>query len=92
METQQKGIVKGADNVIISGGGSVPEEDRPALPQAEVKGIFTPGTSIERSIDWVKNPEGSGNNFIGTDRRDIGKFDSLRRKSKILQRRWFRTR
>src|SRR5512147_2914891 len=35
---------KGAEDIIVFGGGIVPEEDMPALTQAGVKAIFTPGT------------------------------------------------
>ena len=45
---------KGADDIIVFGGGIIPEEDMIALTQAGVKGIFTPGTSIEKSIEWAK--------------------------------------
>jgi len=45
---------KGADDIIVFGGGIVPEEDLPALSQAGVKGIFTPGTSIEEAVNWVR--------------------------------------
>jgi len=37
-----------------SEGGIVPEEDLPVLNQAGVKGIFTPGTSIEDAVNWVR--------------------------------------
>lgn len=45
---------KGADDVIVFGGGIIPEEDMPALTQAGVKAIFTPGTSIEEAVKWVR--------------------------------------
>jgi methylmalonyl-CoA mutase C-terminal domain/subunit len=45
---------KGADDIIVFGGGIVPEEDMPALTQAGVKGVFTPGTSIEEAVNWVR--------------------------------------
>jgi len=45
---------KGADDIIVFGGGIVPEEDLPVLNQAGVKGIFTPGTSIEDAVNWVR--------------------------------------
>jgi methylmalonyl-CoA mutase C-terminal domain/subunit len=45
---------KGADDIMVFGGGIVPEEDMPALTQAGVKGIFTPGTSIEEAVKWVR--------------------------------------
>jgi methylmalonyl-CoA mutase C-terminal domain/subunit len=45
---------KGADDIVVFGGGIVPEEDVLALTQAGVKEIFPPGTPIEKSIEWVK--------------------------------------
>jgi methylmalonyl-CoA mutase C-terminal domain/subunit len=39
---------------MVFGGGIVPEEDLPALTRAGVKGIFTPGTSIEEAVNWVR--------------------------------------
>lgn len=45
---------KGAEEIIVFGGGIIPEEDIPALKQAGVKAIFTPGTPIEEAIQWVK--------------------------------------
>jgi len=43
----------GAD-IVVFGGGIVPDEDVPRLLQAGVKAIFTPGTSTRQVIDWVK--------------------------------------
>jgi methylmalonyl-CoA mutase C-terminal domain/subunit len=45
---------KGADDIIVFGGGIVPEEDMPALTQAGVKAIFTPGAPIEEAVKWVR--------------------------------------
>jgi len=45
---------KGAEDIAVFGGGIIPEEDLPALTQAGVKGIFTPGTSIEEAVHWVR--------------------------------------
>jgi methylmalonyl-CoA mutase C-terminal domain/subunit len=44
---------KGADDIIVFGGGIVPEEDLTALTQSGVKAVFTPGTSIEEAVNWV---------------------------------------
>ena len=43
----------GAD-IVVFGGGIVPDEDVPRLLQAGGKAIFTPGTSTRQVIDWVK--------------------------------------
>ncbi len=45
---------KGADDVVVFGGGIIPEEDFPALTQLGVKVIFPPGTAIEKTVTWVR--------------------------------------
>lgn len=45
---------KGADDVVVFGGGIIPDDDIPRLKEAGIKGIFTPGTSLETIIEWVK--------------------------------------
>jgi len=45
---------KGADDVVVFGGGIIPEEDIPALAQSGVEAIFTPGTPIEEAVKWVR--------------------------------------
>jgi methylmalonyl-CoA mutase C-terminal domain/subunit len=45
---------KKADDILVFGGGIVPEEDIPTLTQCGVKAIFTPGTSIEEAVKWAR--------------------------------------
>ncbi|MGQ9507936.1 MAG: cobalamin B12-binding domain-containing protein [Thermodesulfobacteriota bacterium] len=45
---------KGAEDIVVFGGGIIPEEDIPTLKQAGVKVIFTPGTPIDEAIKWVR--------------------------------------
>lgn len=45
---------KEAADIIVFGGGIVPEEDIPSLTQCGVKAIFAPGTSIEEAVNWVR--------------------------------------
>jgi methylmalonyl-CoA mutase C-terminal domain/subunit len=45
---------RGADDVVVFGGGIIPEEDIPPLQSAGVKGIFTPGTSTDQVVRWVR--------------------------------------
>src|SRR5690606_27338532 len=45
---------KGADDIVVFGGGIIPDDDIPKLKEAGIKGIFTPGTSLETIIEWVK--------------------------------------
>ncbi len=45
---------KGANDIVVFGGGIIPEEDIPSLKACGVKAIFVPGTSIEEAIKWVR--------------------------------------
>jgi methylmalonyl-CoA mutase C-terminal domain/subunit len=45
---------KGAEAIIVFGGGIIPEDDIPALTEIGVKRVFTPGTSIEEAVTWVQ--------------------------------------
>ena len=44
---------KGANDVIVFGGGIIPEADLERLRSAGVQGVFTPGTTLETIIGWV---------------------------------------
>ena len=46
---------KGATDVVVFGGGIIPEGDMDRLKSAGVSGVFTPGTSLETIIQWVKD-------------------------------------
>jgi methylmalonyl-CoA mutase C-terminal domain/subunit len=45
----------GATDLVIFGGGIIPEADFERLTQAGVTGVFTPGTSLETIIQWVRD-------------------------------------
>jgi methylmalonyl-CoA mutase C-terminal domain/subunit len=45
---------KAAADIVVIGGGIIPEEDIPKLKAAGVKAIFTPGTQIEEAVKWVR--------------------------------------
>lgn len=45
---------KGADDVIVFGGGIIPDEDVAKLQAAGVKAIFGPGTTLKSISDWVR--------------------------------------
>jgi len=45
---------KGADDILVFGGGIIPDEDFAKLREAGVAGIFTPGTTLATIIDWVR--------------------------------------
>jgi methylmalonyl-CoA mutase C-terminal domain/subunit len=45
---------KGADDIVVFGGGIIPEEDIPKLKEVGIREIFPPGTSIEETVNWVR--------------------------------------
>jgi len=45
---------KASSDVVVFGGGIIPEEDIPTLKRAGVRQIFTPGASTQEVVDWVK--------------------------------------
>jgi methylmalonyl-CoA mutase C-terminal domain/subunit len=44
---------RGADDVVVFGGGIIPDVDIEPLKAAGVTGVFTPGTSLETIVQWV---------------------------------------
>ena len=45
---------KGMDDVLVIGGGVIPEGDIPALKEAGVAAVFTPGTPTGEVVDFIK--------------------------------------
>ena len=45
---------RGAGDVLVFGGGIIPEEDEAPLREAGVAALFKPGTSTRDIIDWVE--------------------------------------
>jgi methylmalonyl-CoA mutase C-terminal domain/subunit len=45
---------RGAGEVMVFGGGIIPDEDLPELEKAGVARIFKPGASTREIIDWVE--------------------------------------
>ena len=43
-----------ASEIVVFGGGIIPDDDIEALEKLGVKKIFTPGASTEEIINWVK--------------------------------------
>jgi len=44
---------KDAGDIVVFGGGIIPDDDIPVLKEKGVAEIFTPGTSTEQIIEWV---------------------------------------
>lgn len=50
---------QGVDDVVVFGGGIIPEADIPQLEQAGVAKIFTPGTPLDDIVEWVRSHVGA---------------------------------
>ena len=46
---------RGLDDVVVFGGGIVPDKDIPALTEAGVAAIFTPGAPMDRITSWLES-------------------------------------
>jgi methylmalonyl-CoA mutase C-terminal domain/subunit len=46
---------RGGGDIAVFGGGIIPEGDAGSLKEAGIKGIFTPGTSTQSIVAWVKD-------------------------------------
>jgi methylmalonyl-CoA mutase C-terminal domain/subunit len=45
---------RGSDDIVVFGGGIIPDEDALQLKEAGVRAVFTPGTATGEVIDWVR--------------------------------------
>jgi methylmalonyl-CoA mutase, C-terminal domain len=45
---------KGADDILVFGGGVIPEEDIPFLKSKGIAEIFGPGTPTTATVDFIK--------------------------------------
>ena len=45
---------KDAEDVVVFGGGIIPEADIPELERLGVRKIFTPGASMAEIVEWVR--------------------------------------
>lgn len=46
---------QGADDILVIGGGVIPDDDIPSLKEAGIAEIFTPGTTTTEMIEFIKN-------------------------------------
>jgi len=45
---------RGADDIVVCGGGILPDDDIKMLKASGVKEIFTPGTPLDEIVEWVE--------------------------------------
>ena len=44
---------KGADDIVVFGGGIIPDDDIAELKKSGVAEIFTPGAPLQAIVDWI---------------------------------------
>ena len=49
---------QGGDDIVVFGGGIIPDADIPKLKQAGIEEIFTPGATTKTIIEWVREHVG----------------------------------
>jgi methylmalonyl-CoA mutase C-terminal domain/subunit len=50
---------RGADDVVVFGGGIIPEDDIALLREMGVAEVFTPGATTSSIVEWVRERVGS---------------------------------
>ena len=50
---------RGAEDIVVFGGGIIPDEDIPELERLGVARIFTPGATTTEIVDWVREHVGA---------------------------------
>jgi methylmalonyl-CoA mutase C-terminal domain/subunit len=56
---------RGAEDVVVFGGGIIPDEDIPRLAELGVARVFTPGAPTQEIVEWVRA------NVGGADPADV---------------------
>jgi methylmalonyl-CoA mutase, C-terminal domain len=49
---------QGGDDIVVFGGGIIPDSDVPALKDAGIEEIFTPGAPTKEIVEWVESHVG----------------------------------
>ena len=49
---------QGADDVVVFGGGIIPDDDIPRLKEAGVQALFRPGTSMDEIVTFLRGLPG----------------------------------
>jgi methylmalonyl-CoA mutase C-terminal domain/subunit len=46
-------VEKGADDIVVVGGGIIPDQDMQGLLDAGIVKLFTPGATLESIVEWI---------------------------------------
>jgi methylmalonyl-CoA mutase C-terminal domain/subunit len=49
---------QGADEVVVTVGGTIPADDIPELKELGVAEVFTPGSSTQEIVDFIRGAVG----------------------------------
>ena len=52
-----------AEDIVVFGGGIIPEADRGPLAELGVRQVFTPGATMAEIVDWVRANVRRGSDF-----------------------------
>ena len=61
-------VEEGLSDVIVFGGGIIPEDDRPALNSSGIRAIFGPGTPTEEILEFISIAYDMTDVGVGADR------------------------
>jgi methylmalonyl-CoA mutase C-terminal domain/subunit len=50
---------RGAEDIVVFGGGIIPDSDVEALEKIGIDKVFTPGTSLDEAVSYVKERFGA---------------------------------
>jgi methylmalonyl-CoA mutase C-terminal domain/subunit len=45
---------RGADDIVVCGGGIIPDDDIPRLKEAGIAEVFRPGAALDAIVQWVE--------------------------------------
>lgn len=58
-------VKAGLHDVVVFGGGIIPDEDRPALHEAGIRAVFGPGTPTSEILDFIEEADNKENVGVG---------------------------
>jgi methylmalonyl-CoA mutase C-terminal domain/subunit len=70
----QKLVAAGLDDVVVFGGGIIPEDDRPALHEAGIRAVFGPGTPTSEILEFIQTANAM--NDVGVGQASTWHWDS----------------
>lgn len=61
---------KGGGDIVVVGGGIIPDSDKPKLEKLGIRGNFGPGTSLKTIVDFIKKSVEENRQKIASKRKD----------------------